>query len=248
MPAIGLGLHFLFAILFAIHAVRNGHDRYWLFVLFMFPVLGSLVYAGAVWLPGLRHDRTARRLARGLRDRLDPGRELREAEEAFMHSATVDNRLRLADALAAAGRAGDAVGVYHDALKGLHADDPGIQVRLAAAQFDSGDAAGAARTLEALIAVHPDFRSPDGHLTYARALAAAGERDKARIEFDALARYYAGLEARARYAEILQGWGEADAARQLAANALRDERRMPAYARRANREWTERLKRIHAGA
>ena len=244
MPAIGLGLHFLFAILFAVHAVRNGHDRYWLIVLFMFPVLGSLVYAGAVWMPSLRHDRNARRLARGIRARLDPGRELREAEEAFMHSATVDNRLRLADALVGSGRASDAVGVYRDALKGLHADDPSIQTRLAGALLDSGDAAGAARTLEALIASHPDYRSPEGHLVYARALAAAGERDKAREEFEALSRYYAGLEARARYAETLAGWGDTDAARRLAENTLRDERRLPSYARRANREWTERLKRV----
>ena len=33
MP-VGLGLHVLIAIFFAIHVIRTGQDRYWLFVLF----------------------------------------------------------------------------------------------------------------------------------------------------------------------------------------------------------------------
>ena len=44
MPLIGLGLHFLIAIFFAIHAVRNRRQLYWLLILFSFPLLGSLAY------------------------------------------------------------------------------------------------------------------------------------------------------------------------------------------------------------
>ena len=43
MPLL-LGLSFLIAIYFAIHAVRTGQDRYWLFIMFSFPFLGSAVY------------------------------------------------------------------------------------------------------------------------------------------------------------------------------------------------------------
>lgn len=43
MPIIGLGLHVLIAIYFAAHAVRTGQDKYWLWILFAFPLLGSLV-------------------------------------------------------------------------------------------------------------------------------------------------------------------------------------------------------------
>lgn len=241
MPVIGLGLHFLFAILFAIHAVRNGHDRYWLLVLFMFPVLGSLVYAGAIWLPGLRHDRNARRLAQGIRARLDPGRELREAREAFEHSATVDNRLRLADALAAAGRHAEAVDAFRTSLRGVHGDDPAIQVRLAGALLESGRPGEAVGVLDEVIRRHPAFRSADGHLLVARALAADGQRERAREEFDVLVGYYSGYEARAHYADALAGWGDGEAAQRLAADSLREAKRLPAYARRANREWLDRL-------
>ena len=243
MPVIGLGLHFIVAILFAVHAVRRGQERYWLFVLFMFPVLGSIIYALAIWLPSLRHDRTARALTRGIRKHLDPGRELREAQDAFDHSATVDHRLRLADALAAAGRHDDAVREYRAALSGPHSDNPDFQVRLAAALLDSGDATQASALLDDLILRHPHYKSPAGHLLYARALAASGEHVRARGEFDALIGYYAGFEARARYAQALADWGEVDAARDLGQQSLLQVRRLPKYAQRANREWINRLQR-----
>ena len=44
MPLAGLGLHFLIALFFAIHALRNGRQMYWLLILFSFPLLGSLAY------------------------------------------------------------------------------------------------------------------------------------------------------------------------------------------------------------
>ena len=51
MPFLGLGLHILVALFFAVHAVRTGRQMYWLLILFSFPLLGSLVYFAAVFLP-----------------------------------------------------------------------------------------------------------------------------------------------------------------------------------------------------
>jgi hypothetical protein len=243
MPVIGLGLHFIAAIFFAVHAIRSGQDRYWLYILFIFPILGSIVYAFAIWLPSLRQDPAARALARGVRARLDPGRELREAEDAFAHSATTAHRLRLADALSAAGRHADAVDAYRACLQGVHGDDPAIHVRLAGALLESGQPGEVIDVLDALIRQHPSLRSPDGHLLYARALVAAGQRERAREEFDALVTRYVGYEARARYADALRDWGEGDAARRLAEDSLRGARRLPRYARKANKAWIDRLAR-----
>ena len=44
MPYIGIGLHVLAAIYFAVHAIRSGQSLYWLILLFSFPLLGSIVY------------------------------------------------------------------------------------------------------------------------------------------------------------------------------------------------------------
>ncbi len=246
MPILGFGLHIIVAILCAVHVLRTGQERWWLFVLFIFPLLGSIIYGLAVFLPQMSRSHGGRRVVRGLRDTLDPGRELREAEAEFEQLATIANRIRVADALHGAGRHADAINAYREALHGVHSDDPHIQVKLARALLDQGDAEAARERLESLISSHPDFRSPDGHLIYARALAACAERDKARAEFDALIGYYAGIEARLRYVEVLEGWGEHDAAVELVAESLRHISHMPAGSRRLNAEWIRQLKQANS--
>jgi len=241
-----LGLHVVIALCFAVHAVRSGQDRYWLFVLFAFPLLGSVVYGVAIWLPEWRHSHTGRQVVRGVQRRLDPTRELRAAQDAFETAATVDHRVRLADALIEAGRADEALTHYEATLRGVYADDAELHVRVARAELEAGQPQAARQRLDDLIARKPDFRSPAGHLLYARALAAEGNRPKAREEFDALVGYFSGFEAQAHYAEVLAGWGEVDAAVRLRDEALKKAKRLPAYARRMNREWLQRLGRIGA--
>lgn len=243
----GIGLHVLAAIFFAVHAIRTNQPMYWLFLLFLFPGLGSLVYGIAVWLPEMRSHRGVRRAGAKVKQLLDPGRELREATEANELSPSVGNQLRLAEALLEAGRPGEAVAHYQLALQGLYAGDPDIQSRLAKALLESGRAADARDLLDRVIAEHPKFRSPPAHLTYARAVAACGDREKANEEFGVLAGYYPGLEARARYAALLQEWGDTDRAQALAADALRESQRLPAHTRGNEREWIALLQKVDRG-
>lgn len=243
MP-IGLGLHVLIALFFAVHAMRSGQDRYWLFILFAFPLLGSIVYALVIFLPEARHTRTGRDVARRVTRALDPQRELRLAQDAFETAETADNRVRLAEALIDAGRAPDAVPVLQAALRGIHADDPSIQVRLARALLESGRAGEARALLDDVIARNPTFRSQDGHLVYARAVAAEGDRTKAKSEFDTLIGYGSGFEPHMHYAETLHAWGEVEAAEAVRTAALARAKRQPAYVRRMNKPWLTRLQRL----
>ena len=243
MP-IGIGLHVLIAIYFATHVLRTGQDRYWLWILFAFPFLGSVVYALMIWLPEMRHTRQGRQVVSGVQRLLDPSKELRAAQEALDVTATPNNRLRLADALRNAGRASEAVVQYHAVLTGIYANDPQIRVHLAAALLDAGKPADARADLEKLIAEQPNFKSPEGHLVYARAVAATGDRPKAREEFETLVSYYAGLEARAHYAELLLEWGDLARCRQLLDESLKIAKRMPGAARDINREWLAILKKV----
>jgi hypothetical protein len=241
MP-VALGLHVVIAIFFASHVLRTGQDKYWLMLLFAFPGLGSLVYALVIWLPEFRRSHSGQMVVRGATKLLDPSKELRAAQEQLDIAATADNRLRLAEALLEYGRPSEAVVQYQAALVGVHAGDPGIRVRLAHALVDAGHPQAAREDLEKLIVDHPGFKSPEGHLVYARALAALDERAKAREEFEVLVGYYAGLEARARYAEALLAWGDGPRLRDLLAEGEKIARRMPAAARDINREWLDRIK------
>lgn len=246
MPFLGIGLHLAIAMFFAAHAIRSGQDRYWLMILFAFPGLGSLVYALTIWLPAMRHTRHGRQVVHGVRRALDPTRELREAQQAFEDAATTDNRLRLADALLEAGRATEAATQYEACLRGIHQDDPDIQVRLARALLESGHAATARELLDGLIARRPDYRSQDGHITYARAVAAEGNRARVREEFDALLEYANGFEAHAHYAPLLVDWGDRARAQAVCEQVLARVKRMPGYARGLHKTEIAQLKQLHA--
>ena len=83
MPFIGLGLHFLVAIFFAVHVIRKGRQMYWLIILFSFPLLGSLVYFLVEFLPASRVDRGLKSVAAIAVKAFDPTREMRAAKDAF---------------------------------------------------------------------------------------------------------------------------------------------------------------------
>jgi hypothetical protein len=248
MPYAGLGLHVLIALFFAYHANKTGQDKYWMFILFAFPGLGSLVYAIVVFIPDLRNSTQGQMVMRGARQLLDPTRELREAQEAIDVSGTPANRLRLADALLNGGRASEAVVQYQAVLSGLYADDPQVRIHLARALVEAGQAQEARVVLDKLIAEQPKLKSPEGHLIYARAAAASGDRERAREEFESLVSYYAGLEARARYAEVLLAWKDQPRLAALLEETNKLSKRMPGGAREINKEWIARLKKVAGSA
>lgn len=94
MPFAGLGLHVLLAIFCAFHVVRSRQQMYWLFILFAFPLLGSLVYFFAVFLPETRLERGARRAVTKAVKALDPDRDVREARVAYDEAPTTQNQIR----------------------------------------------------------------------------------------------------------------------------------------------------------
>jgi hypothetical protein len=59
MPYLGIGFHVIVAIIFAVHAVRSRQNMYWLLLLFAFPLLGSVMYFFAIYVPSLRRAQTA---------------------------------------------------------------------------------------------------------------------------------------------------------------------------------------------
>jgi len=205
--------------------------------LFAFPGLGSLIYGLMVWLPDARNTRHGRSIENTLVNVLDPTRELRQAQEAIEIASTPDNRIRLAQALVNAKRPSEAIPQYQSVLNGIYASDPKIQTHLARAFLEAGNAREAKELLDLIISQNPNFKSPDGHLLYARSLSALNERKLAREEYEVLVGYYAGLEARARYIETLLEWDDPFRASTLLEESLKIAKRMPRSARQINQEW-----------
>ncbi len=208
MPFVGIGLHVLVALFFAVHVVRTGQPIYWLFILFSFPLLGSIVYFLVIYLPNSRLDRGARRAVAVAARSLDPGRELREARAAFEFTPTAQNQMRLAAALLQSGAAQEAAANYEACLTGPFRNDLEIRYGAARAHFDSGAFARAIDCLQQIQAADPAFRAEAVHLLLARSLAAAGRHDAARAEFTAAQRRFGSFDARAEFAIWAYGQGD----------------------------------------
>lgn len=246
MPYLGIGFHVIVAMYFAVHAVRSRQNIYWLLILFAFPMLGSLVYFFAIYLPSLRQSRGARSAARTITRLVDPNRAVREARSDFDRAPTVEHRMRLGAALLAAGNASEALEHYQAAASGPFATDPALLLGLARAQFAIGDHAAADATLSSLFATSPQARQqPEPALLHARTLATL-DAPGTRAAFEQALACASDAAPRCLYADWLAGQtDEADRrlASSLYAEIVHDARHWPRHAREHNREW---LQRAHA--
>ena len=227
-----------------IHVVKTGRNQIWIWVLALLSLPGAIAYIAVEVLPELLRSRTAQRTARGLRKAVDPGADLRRYENEARVASNVASRQRYAEELVRHQRYDEAIGQYREALTGLYEHDPNLMQGLAQAQFGKGDAAAARATLDELIQRNPDFRSPAGHLLYARALEAEGNVPKALEEYAVLAPSYPGAEASVRYAQLLQAQGRRAEAQKVARELLEQARIAPGHYRRAQRPWLDAAQRL----
>lgn len=226
-------------VLLIVHVIRTGRNSLWIWAIALLPLAGPIAYVAIEVLPGLWQSRSARRAASAVRKTLDPDRDLRQYANEVRISGNVDSRRRLAEELLNKGQFHEAIETYRSALTGLYEHDPQLLLGLARAQFTASAFAAARETLDRLIEHNPDFKSPDGHLLYARALEGEGNLDKAADEYGAVSAYYPGAEARVRYGQLLKRRGEHEAARRVLQELLDGAQLAPNHYRRVQREWLE---------
>lgn len=223
---------------FAIHCVKTGRDRQWLYFIIFVPLIGGLVYFFTQVLPDLQDSRTVRHAVGSLARAVDPHGELRRRKEELEISDNVDNRVRLADECMDAGFFAEAEELFASCLTRPHAEDPNIMLKVAEAQFAQDRHADARQTLESIVERNPEYRSTSGHLLYARALEALDD-PAASDEYEVLLQSYPGEEARIRYAQLLERRGQDERARQLYQETLTRARHSPKYYRRAEKAWID---------
>lgn len=190
-----------------IDVIRNGRNQYWIMALIFLPVASTIAYVLVEVLPGMQGNRHVRMARANVVQALDPDREVRAARSALELTDTVANRMRLADALAALGKYGEALPLYHEAVA-MGPVDIRTAEKVARAEFETGDAAGA---LERLDEAPPSSAQSDRDrqgLLRARILDQLGRKDEALAIYADLVTRLPGEEARCRYAALLidQGW------------------------------------------
>jgi hypothetical protein len=236
MPFIG-GLHLIIAIGLAIHAMKTGRPYYWLFILLFVPALGSIAYVIFEIVPEMAKSRRAQKVSNDIGDLLDPDREWRRRSEAVALTGTVQAKRELADECERKGMWEDAIKLYRECAQGMFADDPAILFGLARAELGAGDAAGAQATLERLRDAHPKLQNQEAHLLYARSLEAQDRLKEAEEEYQSLAGYYAGFEARTRYGLLLLRRGEIERARSQFEDVVKAAGARRVTVTEADRDW-----------
>ncbi|MGD9582682.1 MAG: tetratricopeptide repeat protein [Lysobacterales bacterium] len=233
-----------FQLVLAIHVARTGRSLYWIMIIVMLPLVGGVAYLLVEVLPGLRQDPTARRALGALGRAIDPAANRRRIEDRLALADTQENRRQLAEECLRLGDFGNAAALYQRCLSGVYLHDPDLLLGRAHAEFGQGDYAACRRSLEELIQHNPQFRSHDGHLLYARALAELGDKAAALAEYAVLADGYPGEEARLRYAELLIQCEQPATARPILDTILTRSRSAPRYYRRKEAEWLTRARKL----
>jgi hypothetical protein len=239
MPMIYWILSILFELALVVHIVKTGRNTLWIWVVVLVPVVGPLAYVVVEILPELLGTRAAKRAASGLRKTVDPHRDLRQASQRLAVNDSVDSRRRVADELFDRGRYDDAMEHYRASMNGIYRYEPLLMLGLAKAQFAKRQVTEARQTLDDLIANNPDFKSPEGHLLYARALEAEGNVDKALSEYQTLTKYHSGAEAMYRYANLLKRQGQIERGNAMLKELLANAELAGAVFRREQHEWLE---------
>lgn len=242
MPILGVSLHILVALYFAVHAIRSGQNMYWLLILFSFPLLGSVVYFFAIYLPGSRLQHSAGKALALAAKALDPTKELREARAAFEFTPTAQNQMRLASALLEAGEAQEAAQAYETCLAGPFAAD--LDIRWGAARAFLACGRGAQALVHARFIRENDnnFRAEAISVIMAQAHQAAGEKSAAKAEFDNSLTRFGSVEYKAEYLIWALSVGELGLAERLQADIDKDMSRWTRHHQAANAPLLKRIK------
>jgi hypothetical protein len=198
---------------FIFHVFKTGRPYWWAFVILAFPALGCIVYYLVEVFPNSREHRAVRKTARKVAQAVAPDAEFMRRVEEVEICGSVENKAALAEECLGRGLTAEAVRLYEQCAAGPYAGDPKLRFGLAQACLADGQWARARDASETLARERPEFRPNEVALLRARALEGDGETGAARQAYERLLPGFVGLEARYRYAMLLQATGHGDAAR-----------------------------------
>lgn len=224
-----------------IDCVRRGKTCNWLWLILVFPLIGSIIYIVAEMLPARQGGGYARRYnpMQPVRQRQPSAKDLRRLQDEVQFSNTVKNRENLADAYVAHKQYAEAMALYRECLSGQLENDAALLFKLSEAAYGQADYEAAIEALNRIRASSPDYRPARVRLLLARSHEAAGQLDQAESTYDQALRAHGDLEIKCRFAQFLQQQGQSDRAAILLDEIRIAGERMPPHARKLNRAWID---------
>ena len=222
-----------------IHVLRTGRPYWWIWILFAIPFVGVVAYLYVEVRPALgRH---------GLQNLLwrlkSPAQRIAILETQLAESATVRNRLTLAEELHHAAQFDRECEVLSEGLRGAFKDDATLLMRLAEAHLEGTRVSQAAQIL-ARAALE---ESPESQLQYAllkARLASREDQPEAERCFQDLITKKRSEGPRYYYAEHLLARGRRDEARTILKDVMYQYRRGTVVWRFQEQKWYHASKRL----
>jgi hypothetical protein len=195
------------------HVFKTGRPYWWAFVILAVPLLGCLIYYLVEVFPNSREHRAVRKTARQVAQAMAPDAEFVRRIEEVEICGSVENKAALGEECLGRGMTAEALRLYEQCLTGPYAKDPKLRFGLVQACLADKQWKRALEAADALAREQPEFRPGEIALFRARALEGSGAIDAARDAYERLLSNFVGLEARYRYAMLLQSIGSAEQAR-----------------------------------
>lgn len=244
MPLLAIAVLALVIVL-SVHVCRTGRSKMWLPVIWMLPVLGSLIYVLVEMLPQLWRgdvivstadprfeqildeeiDRKLMERQKGQRQR----DKLFQEPKDPLREGSVHEKLKRAEECLGSKKFDEAIDLFTAARQGFFADSPDIVFGLGRAHFGRGDLDAARGLLDELVTGRPAYQPHAVAILKARILAKQGEVAAALSLLDAILAQNDNLEGRRleaqyRHAEILWQQGETEKAAAELTEILRHEK------------------------
>jgi len=240
MPLIVLSV--IFQVLFVLHVLKTGRNTYWIALLIMLPLVGSICYFIIEILPGLRSGNAGNKLNTGASTPLNPNKNIKNATRNYSIVGTVDNARKLAEQHIEKSQYTEAEQLCRQWLSGLYEYDPTLLNLLATSQFRLNKFADCKKTLDTLIRKNPDYRNPDTHLLYARSLVEMNEIKAAIDEYTAISDNNPSPEAVFYFGDLLQREGKSAAAHELYRKTLADAELAPPFFQKQHQHWLNKIR------
>lgn len=179
----GVGIHVIIAICFAIHAIRTGRPYIWLWILFIFPFLGSIVYFVAEYLPYSRMPNQVNSLGKKVLHVLQPNKQLNQLKQNYEHLPSVQYAVLYADALTSVGRATEAIAILEQKNNGFCAEDPAFLEKFATALLQDQQPQRVLEITQKIKVLQPHYRCEEIALLRALSYHQLNQQDLAHQEF-----------------------------------------------------------------
>jgi len=220
-------------LFFIVHAIKTGRPYYWVWIIFMLPVLGAAAYFFVEMRPNVRSIDWG-----NLRWRFaSPTVRIGVLRDVAENSPTVKNRTRLAKEYELQTQWSLAAATYRECLTGVFDNDPRLLISLASALLEEGESEEA-HQIASMIPAQRDFKLDDDRkLVFYRSQLAVGTLDSAIEGLEELANRKSSFAPRYYLAQAKVAGGKDDQADEDLQKIVHTFRNGNALLRKHEQQW-----------